>query len=248
MIRSALVVLAAFAAAALLPIARASDAPAPPERARADAHFVAGYDHFKSGRAEDARREWTACHELDETHDFCEFGLSVLDAKSPRAADAADAPVTAAPPADWPAPAPADRAAQQAYLEGVIYFQKGDYEKARGSWRKAKELAPAGSDSATDAQAGLDKISLLYGTTPDAPAAAPQSLKTAPERKDEHEALQTYFTGLVHFQKGDLERARVEWKRALSMAPAGSGVEADARAALVKLEKEEASTRGDRKK
>jgi tetratricopeptide (TPR) repeat protein len=48
---------------------------------------------------------------------------------------------------------------QQAYLEGVIYYQKGDYEKARDKWMRAKQLDP----SNTDAAAGLEKIEKLYG-------------------------------------------------------------------------------------
>ena len=46
-----------------------------------------------------------------------------------------------------------------AYLEGVIYFQKGDYEKARDKWLHAKQLDPSNSDAA----AGLEKIEKLYG-------------------------------------------------------------------------------------
>ncbi|MCR4294109.1 MAG: hypothetical protein NUW21_01140, partial [Elusimicrobia bacterium] len=230
MIRAALVVLAAFIAASLLPIARASDAPA--SLSRADVHFLAGYDHFRAGRAEDARREWAACRELDEKHDFCEFGLTALDAGAPKPAEP-EAPVTAAPRLkdEFPVES-ADRAANQAYLEGVIYYQKGDYEKARLAWLKSKGLATVGSDVAKDATAGLEKLNVLYGTAPATGDSVPKSLKTSPEKKDEHEALQTYFTGLIHFQKGDLEKARIEWRRALSLAPRDSSVEADAKAAL----------------
>lgn len=155
---------------------RAAEAPAAVSvRSRADAHFLAGFDYFRAGRSEDARREWNACRELDAAHDFCEFGLSVLDAGEPK---------TQAAPEAEPRPA----------------------------------------------------------------AQTPASLKDAPEKKDEHEALQTYFTGLIHYQRGDLARARTEWKRALSLAPKGSAVETDAKAALEKLDKDEASTRRDGKK
>ncbi|PIR16178.1 MAG: hypothetical protein COV48_10330 [Elusimicrobia bacterium CG11_big_fil_rev_8_21_14_0_20_64_6] len=51
------------------------------------------------------------------------------------------------------------QASQQSYLEGVIYYQKGDYEKARDKWLHAKQLDPANSD----ALAGLEKIEKLYG-------------------------------------------------------------------------------------
>lgn len=240
MIRAALVVLAAFAAAALLPIARASDAPAPAALSRADVHFLAGYDHFRAGRAWDARREWAACLEIDAKNDFCEFGLSALDAGAPRPVPAeAEAPVTAAPP---------HHEANQSYLEGVIYYQKGDYEKARLAWRRAKDLAPPGSEVAKDATAGLEKLAVLFGSAPATGDAAPKSLKTGGEQKDEHMALQTYFSGLIHYQKGDLEKARIEWKRALSLAPRDSSVESDSKAALEKLDKDEASTRRGGKK
>jgi tetratricopeptide (TPR) repeat protein len=237
-------ILPALAAALALSV-QAAEAPVS-ARARADVHFLSGFDHFRAGRAEDARREWKACRELDETHDFCEFGLSVLDAGAPKTGPAAEEEpkaVTAAPPA-----VDSSRDSQQAYLEGVIYYQKGDYEKARAAWRKAKELAPPGSDAAKDASTGLDRINKLYGDTPDTGDNAPKTLKQAPEKKDEHEALQTYFTGLIYFQKGDLARARVEWTRAKALAPEDSSVMSDSKAALEKLDKEEASTRGDRKK
>ena len=148
-------------------------------RSRADAHFLVGFDYFRSARPEDARREWTVCRELDATHDFCEFGLSVLDAGAPKA--------EAAP---------------------------------------ASEARPA----------------------PEAPGKAPAMLKDAPEKKDEHAALQAYFTGLIYYQKGDFVQSRLEWNRTRALAPEGSSVEADVKAALEKLDKDEASTRGDSKK
>jgi Flp pilus assembly protein TadD len=208
-------------------------------RPGADFHFIAGFDHYRAGRISEARREWKTCLELDATHDFCEFGLSALDAGSPKEAGEKptrpEAAVTEAAPTS-------DRDANQAYLEGVIYYQKGDYEKARDRWLKSRDLAPKGSDVSKDAKAGLEKLDVLFS------GKSPASLKDAPEKKDEHEALQTYFTGLIHYQKGDMDRARIEWRRALSLAPKGSSVEADAKAALEKLDKDEASTRDGRNK
>lgn len=54
------------------------------------------------------------------------------------------------------------QASQQAYLEGVIYYQKGDFEKARDKWLHSKQLDPSNSD----AIAGLEKIDKLYGAGP----------------------------------------------------------------------------------
>ena len=53
----------------------------------------------------------------------------------------------------------AKQQSEQAYLSGVIYYQKGDYEKARDKWLSAKQLDPGN----TDAIAGLEKIEKLIG-------------------------------------------------------------------------------------
>ena len=51
------------------------------------------------------------------------------------------------------------RASQQFYLSGLIYYQKGDYGRARAEWRKSVELDPGNSD----AQAGLRRVGTLSG-------------------------------------------------------------------------------------
>lgn len=51
------------------------------------------------------------------------------------------------------------RSSQQLYLGGVLYYQKGDYEKARKQWQDALAMDPSNSD----AKAGLERIALLYG-------------------------------------------------------------------------------------
>lgn len=52
----------------------------------------------------------------------------------------------------------AKKQSQQHYLSGVIFFQKGDYDKARDEWNLAKQLDPSNSD----ALAGLERIDKLY--------------------------------------------------------------------------------------
>ncbi|HEX4047926.1 MAG TPA: hypothetical protein VH309_08835, partial [Elusimicrobiota bacterium] len=72
---------------------------------------------------------------------------------------AAAATASAAPPASSGPSDSAKQQSEQAYLSGVIYYQKGDYERARDKWLSAKQLDP----SNTDAVAGLEKIEKLYG-------------------------------------------------------------------------------------
>ncbi len=51
------------------------------------------------------------------------------------------------------------RMSQQHYLSGMIFYQKGDYAKAKDEWTLAKQLDPGNSD----ALAGLERIEKLYG-------------------------------------------------------------------------------------
>lgn len=220
------------------------------DKDRAHALFLSGYEAFRQGRFEDARKAWTDCLAADEKHDFCGFGVSVLDAGSAKA-DEYEAPVTAAPPPaadDESSAVGPERASNQAYLEGVIYYQKGDYEKALTSWRRAKELAPKDSDAERSALAGLNKLYLLYGKGEEPEGLTLKEPETPVQKKDEHEALQVYFTGLIHYQKGDFVRARKEWERAKRIAPEGGEAMNDAKEGLRKLDLDEASTGGSRKK
>jgi hypothetical protein len=61
-----------------------------------------------------------------------------------------------APPAA-PSAEDAFRQSQQAYLSGMIYYQKGDYDNARAQWKRAVQLN-GGND---DAKAGLERIDAL---------------------------------------------------------------------------------------
>jgi tetratricopeptide (TPR) repeat protein len=84
------------------------------------------------------------------------------EAKAKADADAKAAAATASTPAAATPAGTSDSAKQQseqAYLSGVIYYQKGDYEKARDKWLSAKQLDPSNAD----AVAGLEKIDKLYG-------------------------------------------------------------------------------------
>ncbi len=55
----------------------------------------------------------------------------------------------------------AKRRAQQHYLSGIIYFQKGDYEKARDEWLLARKLDPSNDD----VRAALGRVDRLYSRT-----------------------------------------------------------------------------------
>jgi tetratricopeptide (TPR) repeat protein len=53
------------------------------------------------------------------------------------------------------------RQSSQYYLSGIIYYDKGDFEKARNEWTHSLQLDP----SNPDAKAGLERINNLYGNS-----------------------------------------------------------------------------------
>lgn len=62
-----------------------------------------------------------------------------------------------ASPASSESPRETHARAQQAYLSGVVYFQKGDYVRAREEWSRALRLDGANDD----AKAGLARLDRL---------------------------------------------------------------------------------------
>lgn len=123
---------------------------------RAEVHFRAGADWYFHGERAEARREWDACRRLDPGNPFCALGLKLLRrGKPPRHSSEA-----AVAPAAGPAPA-TDRSAEQAYLAGMIWYQKGELERAAADWKRCAAAAPG--KTGFDCRAGLERIRKLRG-------------------------------------------------------------------------------------
>ncbi|MBI4678960.1 MAG: radical SAM protein [Elusimicrobia bacterium] len=154
-------------------------------------HCHAAALEFQKGGYAGARDRWNWCLFYDPWNADAKAGLrrvEALDGKGPAKARGRPAAPPAAPK---PGPGPAApqpvaekdrRASQQHYLSGVIYFQKGDYMKARDEWVLSRQLDPSNDD----ALAGLKRVEVLYGAKavePPSPPAkkAKQVPKKAPE-------------------------------------------------------------------
>ena len=112
------------------------------------------------------------------------------------------------------------RQAQQYYLAGMVYFEKGDYEKALKEWETAHKLDPEDQDVA----AGLARVRQLLGRTPRSGEAIP--LQAAPvfdrsetRSEDQRRSQQHYLSGVIYYDKGDYAKAREEWVLALRIDP-----------------------------
>ncbi len=111
-------------------------------RQRADIHFRAGADYYFHDELEAAKREWDACRRIDGGHPFCALGQRL----------AVVAPARPAPPRSA-----SDRSAQQAYLSGMIHYQRGDDGRARKEWLACLALKPD-PDTRLDCAAALRKL------------------------------------------------------------------------------------------
>jgi len=71
-------------------------------------------------------------------------------------------PAAAAPQTPGVVSAESKHAAEQHYISGMIYYNEGNYDKARQEFSIAKELDPNNSD----AEVGLERIQQMYGGGP----------------------------------------------------------------------------------
>lgn len=137
---------------------RASDqliARAKEQMRREDEARAAAAERAKKRAEEEAQRK--ADEEAKAKADAEAKAKAEADAKAAAQAN----PNAAEPGAGAPTGVPteeAKRQSEQHYLSGVIFFQKGDYDKARDEWTLAKQLDPSNSDAVT----GLDRIDKLY--------------------------------------------------------------------------------------
>ncbi|OGS41177.1 MAG: hypothetical protein A3J82_08430 [Elusimicrobia bacterium RIFOXYA2_FULL_69_6] len=95
-----------------------------------------------------------------------EARIAAEEAKKQEEAAKTAAKAPAGPAGDAKVTAPAvgvseenKRQSQQYYLSGIIYYDKGDFEKARNEWTHALQLDPGNPD----AKAGLERLNNLYG-------------------------------------------------------------------------------------
>ena len=178
----------------------------PHEDSKAEQVYLEGVVYYQKGDYLKAKKLWTSCATLEAD---CRAGLEKIEK------------ILSVEPAPEPAPSDEERRAQQKYLEGVIYYQKGDYLKAQKRWTACAELN-------ADCRAGLGKLNQLIG-----PSAAPGVDAAAPERSpssSETTANQRYLEGLLYYQKGDYVQAREDWAGCAEL-------NADCRAGLERLEK-----------
>jgi tetratricopeptide (TPR) repeat protein len=235
MIRRAIV----FAAMLIVAAACSHIRPTPaPTAARLD--FLDGVEAHRKGADDEAAADWDRCLKRaapgGQDEEDCRISSDLLKelsaAKSVQGAAAAQAPaapkprLARAPAASVPiGPSPADalHRAQQSYLEGVVYYQNGDWEKARAAWKKCFLEAPPDSEVASDCRSGLAKL----GEEPPSP---PRGSRDAERR-----AQQSYLEGVVYFQKGDYMKAGAAWKKCVGLAAPGADEAADCRAGLERL-------------
>lgn len=118
-------------------VARAREQIRREEAARKRAAEAAKEQEEAARKAEEARKEEEAAKEKE----------------------AAEAKPAETPAPSAPAGEDAKKQSQQAYLDGMIFMQQNNYEKARESFQRAKQLDPGNIDAAQ----GLERIEKLYG-------------------------------------------------------------------------------------
>ena len=106
-------------------------------------------DRYETGSPAEIRKACGECLEYVSNDALCRRALELL----------AQRPKLKLKTRSAESPTDAMRSSQQRYLSGMIYYQKGDYEKARKEWKLSVKLDSANDD----ARAGLERIDKLFG-------------------------------------------------------------------------------------
>jgi tetratricopeptide (TPR) repeat protein len=191
----------------------APNAPVPDENGDARRAYVLGRDDYLRGAFTGADLRWHECLTTSDrdpsSRPDCLMALELIFARD----RSASAPASASGPAPSAAASAAPKSAEQLYLDGVVYYQNGDYATAKERWSSC-----AGRSS--DCKAGLGMIAKLLGPP------APEPVLSEAERKAE----QSYLEGVIFYQKGDIPNARARWTACLALNP-------ECRTGLDRLEK-----------
>lgn len=204
---------------------------------RAMKHWNSGLIWFQKGRYDRAREEWLLCRAIDPSNTDCPIGLKRVDRMSglqtpvsipPSRKPAKGAPDVpkSSPPSGTSAPkvhrTAAKRTAYKHWNNGIIYFQKGDDDKAKEEWTQCLIADPSNADC----MSGLKR---LGGTPPPPPkspskpakAKKPKKAATPKLRSEENrrKGMKHWNYGIIYFQKGDYAKARDEWLLCLSFDP-----------------------------
>lgn len=120
------------------------------DRNQALRHWNAGIIAFQAGDYARARELWLACLNRDPKNSDCSTGLARVDAA-----------LTAVRPGRLPSEND-KREAIRYWNSGIIYYQRGDFEKARDEWQRCRSLDRDNSECKT----GLQRIEQSYGAAP----------------------------------------------------------------------------------
>ncbi|OIO11426.1 MAG: hypothetical protein AUJ52_02070 [Elusimicrobia bacterium CG1_02_63_36] len=192
------------------------------ERRAAYKQWDAGVALVLAGEEGKAKEAWEACLRLDPENADCRAGLQLISGKPDLTARAEPSgaalpePGEENPPAAVPAPPiPPALDAVKYWNAGIIYFQKGDYPKALAQWR----LCAAKDAMNKDCRTGIDRVEGRLAL-PKQPAPAPkQDEAENPKDAKVRAAFSHWNAGILHYQKGELEKAREEWTLCRSQDP-----------------------------
>jgi tetratricopeptide (TPR) repeat protein len=191
--------------------------PGPAERRAGYKQWDAGVALVLAGEVGKAGEAWEDCLRLDPENPDCRAGLKLLEL-SPAAVEAPPGvkPVAVrhADPETARAEAAPKRNAVRHWNAGIISFQQGDYPKALAEWR----LCVVMDEMNEDCRSGIKRAEGLL-PPPKRSASAAKVEARGLKEPGVQKATEHWNAGILHYQKGDLEKARREWTLCRSSDP-----------------------------
>ncbi|MFH2204020.1 MAG: hypothetical protein ABIJ96_12950 [Elusimicrobiota bacterium] len=176
--------------------------------------WTAGVEYVLAGDKHQAHVVWTKCAEYDAKNKSCLAGLQLLGARFKLEKKDRPTEIDAELPDVRHVISSGEVQARGKWSEGMIHFQKYDYDAAQTAWRECAELDPKNEDC----RLGVKRID---GIRRDVKEKDKWRRKKKPSvaKGKKQEAEKHWNQGILYFQGGEFEKARQEWLRCLARDP-----------------------------
>lgn len=164
---------------------------------------------------------WTKCLDYEPSNKNCLAGLELLGPRFKLDKKKKATKIDAAIPTENPVVSSKEARSRRKWNEGIIFFQRMEYEKARASWSACRDLDPKNKDCKT----GLERIDKLKSSS--RKEHIQKATRNIHVNKGSRQVAQKHWNqGILYFNSGEYEKARKEWLLCAARDPSNSDCKA----------------------
>lgn len=153
-----------------------------------------------------AHVSWTSCLEHDPKNKNCTVGLELLGPRFKLTKKDKPTKIDGKIPAVSPIVSSKGARARRKWNEGIVHFQKFEYDKAKKAWKKCAKLDP----KFKDCEVGIRRIEKIKEDVKEKNTWRKKRKRKVP-KGNKRVALEHWNKGILHFQALEYDKARSQW-------------------------------------